>query len=99
MATLLERRVVMQLNLGHVIVDNMQKAQPKWHCSEFVKTRGWDLAFSYLLDDNSVNETKRNTTIVNKKIKVHGMGSITEGESSRSCPLSFENILHIERLL
>lgn len=73
--------------------------QTKWHCSEFVKIRGWDLAFSYLLDDNSVNETKRNTTIINKKIKVHGMGSITEGESRRECAVSHENILHLEGLL
>lgn len=57
--------VFMQLNLGHVVVNNMQKAKPKLHCSEFVKIRGGGLAFSYLLDGNSDNETKRNETIIN----------------------------------
>ncbi len=38
----------------------------KWHCSEVVKIRGGGLAFSYLLDENSDNETKRNETVINR---------------------------------
>lgn len=50
---------------------------------------GWrGLTFSYLLDDNSVNETKENETIIkknnhcsyNENMKAHGMGSVTEEE-------------------
>lgn len=43
-------------------VNNMQKAKPQWHCSKLVNR--WGLAVSYLLDDKSVNETKRNKTSI-----------------------------------
>lgn len=56
----------MQLNRGHVIVKNMQKSINQTRCdySEYVKGRKGNrgrvgaLAFSYLLDGNSINENK-----------------------------------------
>lgn len=55
------KRVIMQLKF-QATVNNMQKAKPQWHCSKLVNR--WGLAVSYLLDDKSVNETKRNKTSI-----------------------------------